>query len=99
MQEIKKIGVLSLAKIEGALGAIIGFIAGLIVAAIGTAFWGFAGMAEAGVPRGMGALFGVAAIILFPILYGILGFIGGAIVAFLYNVVAGVVGGVEIELE
>ncbi|MGD2250117.1 MAG: hypothetical protein PVF58_17070 [Candidatus Methanofastidiosia archaeon] len=99
MQEIKKIGIVSLAKIQGALGAIIGFIVGLFFAAIGSAFWSSPGMAEAGMPPGMGAFFGVAAIILLPIAYGIGGFIGGVITAFLYNVVAGVVGGIEIELE
>lgn len=99
MQEVKKIDIVSLAKIEGALGAILGFIAGLIVAGFSSMFWGFASMAEAGVPRGAGALFGVTAIIAFPIIYGILGFIGGIITAFLYNIVAGVVGGIEIELE
>lgn len=44
-------------------------------------------------------LFGVGAIIFLPIMYGIMGFIGGAIMAFVYNVVAGIAGGVELELE
>ena len=32
-------------------------------------------------------------------MYGVMGFIGGAIGAFVYNLVAGVVGGIEIEVE
>ena len=32
-------------------------------------------------------------------MYGIIGFIGGAIGALLYNLFAGMVGGVEIEVE
>ena len=98
MQEIKKIDIISLAKIEGALGAVIGFIVGIIFALIGTAFMGFSEMAG-DIPGASGLFFGVAAIIFLPIVYGIVGFIGGLIVAFLYNVVAGWVGGIEIELE
>ncbi len=95
MQEVKKIGVFSLAKIEAVMGAVIGFIAGIIWAIIGTAFIGFAGP---GMPFGSGLLFGIAAIVLLPILYALIGFIGGALVAFIYNIVAGWIGGIEIEL-
>jgi hypothetical protein len=98
MQEIKKVGVLSFAKIEAALGAIIGFILGLIWAIIGTAFMGFANMAGATMPSGFSIMFGLAAIIVVPILYAIIGFIAGLIVAFLYNLVAGWIGGIEVEL-
>ena len=47
----------------------------------------------------MGALFGAAAIIALPIFYGILGFISSLIGAALYNLVAGWVGGVEIDTQ
>ena len=97
MQEIKKIDIISLAKIEGALGVVIGFIVGIIFAVIGAAAMGFAGVSD--MPRASGLFFGVAAIIILPILCAVIGFIGGLIVAFLYNVVAGWIGGIEIELE
>jgi hypothetical protein len=42
---------------------------------------------------------GIGALIFLPIMYGIFGFIAGVIGAFLYNVIAGVVGGIEIETE
>lgn len=99
MHEIKKIDIISLAKIEGAMGAVIGFIAGIILAIVGTAAMGLAGMSGADIPFAPGLIFGVAAIIILPIIYGIIGFIGGIIVAFIYNVVAGWIGGIEIELE
>lgn len=99
MQEIKKVGIFSFAKIEAALGAIIGFILGLIWAVIGATLFGVADMAGAVMPRGFGLLFGVAAIIILPIIYAVIGFIAGIIVAFLYNVIAGWIGGIEIELE
>ena len=52
-----------------------------------------------GFPSQFGVLFGVGAIIsYFPILYGALGFIFGLILGGLYNLLAGVVGGVEIGL-
>jgi len=38
-------------------------------------------------------------LIFLPIMYGVIGFIAGAIGAALYNLVAGVVGGIEIEVE
>jgi hypothetical protein len=41
----------------------------------------------------------VGSIILFPLFYGILGFIGGLIMAGLYNLLAGFVGGIEVELQ
>ncbi|MBU6997943.1 MAG: hypothetical protein HXS41_11890 [Theionarchaea archaeon] len=98
MQEIKKFDVLSVAKIEAAMGAVIGFVVGLIMAAVGMAFFGFAGMAGADVPGGARIFFGATAIIALPIVYAIVGFIGGLIVAFLYNLFAGWIGGVKIEL-
>lgn len=47
--------------------------------------------------RGLGTVFGVGAIILFPILYGVMGLIFGAVSAALYNLFAGIVGGIELE--
>ena len=55
-----------------------------------------AGLATGGA---FGVLFGVGSIILFPILYGILGFLGGLITALPYNLIARFVGGIELELE
>ncbi len=93
MQEIKKIGILSAAKIEAALGAVIGFIAGIFMALIGTTIMSFTEL-----PGTYGILYGVAAIIILPIIYAGVGFIGGLIIAFFYNVIAGAIGGIEMEL-
>lgn len=95
MVKIKMIDALSLGKISGILYAFIGFIVGVImsfVSIIGASL----GEPEAGI---FGALFGIGAIILFPILYGVMGFVGGLISALLYNLIAKWIGGVEIELE
>ncbi len=44
-------------------------------------------------------LFGGVFVIAFPILYGIMGFVSGVATAFLYNVVAEKIGGLEIETK
>ena len=90
---LNKIGVLSCGKMSGALYAVFGLIAGFFVAVgsmLGAAF------GEGGIG---GAMLGVGAIVLLPIVYGIIGFIGGIIVAFFYNILAGFVGGIELDLE
>lgn len=93
---IRRIGPLSFARISGFLYAIIGLVLGGIfslVAMVG----GFASdTAEA---AGVGAVIGVAAVVVFPILYGLMGFVATLIAAWLYNVAAGVVGGVEVDIQ
>ena len=98
MLTIKRIGVLSVAKMLGAIYACIGLIGGAFFscfALIGAT----AAFAEAGSEGLIGLLFGVGAIVIFPIMYGVIGFIGGLIVGFIYNVVAGWMGGIEIYTE
>ena len=43
--------------------------------------------------------FGVASVIVLPIMFAIMGFIGGAIGAFIYNIVAKYVGGLQLDLK
>lgn len=99
---IRRVGVLSVAKIYGLLltvfGLIIGVIYGLILIVAGVFVSSMSPRGDAG----MGAppiIMGVVAMIAFPIIYGIIGFIAGAIGGLIYNVAAGVVGGIELELE
>ncbi len=42
---------------------------------------------------------GLGLIVMAPIMYGVMGFIVGVIGAFFYNIVAGWVGGIEVEVE
>ena len=94
---INRVGPLSVAKIAGALYAIMGLIAGAVISLLA-----MAGVLSGGEDAGgaaMGALFGVGAIIILPIFYGCLGFVVMAISAVLYNVIAGAVGGVEIDVR
>ena len=47
----------------------------------------------------IGAIVGVGAIVIFPIFYAVIGFVAALIAAALYNAVAGVLGGVEMDVQ
>jgi len=85
--EIKRLDVISVAKIQAAVMAIIGFVIGIIVALVTSVAVAFTGLLP-------GAGLGFLSIIILPIVYGVVGFICGAVGAFLYNVVAARIGGV-----
>jgi hypothetical protein len=90
---IKSINPLSAGKMLGLTYACLGLLIGGIVSLVALA--GAAGK-QGGAA---GLLFGAGAVILIPLFYGVLGFIGGLISALIYNVIAGAVGGIEIEVE
>ena len=93
---LKSVGVFSAGKISGLLYAGVGLIAGVFVSMF--SFLGaFASMQSEG--AFIGLIMGVGAVIVLPVLYGVMGFVGGIIGAFLYNLIAGLVGGFELELE
>lgn len=97
---IRRVGPLSLAKVAGALYGAIGLIAGAVfalLALVGVGIGAAAGGDEAMGPL-FGVLFGVGAIVVLPVFYGAIGFLGGLIGAVLYNLLARTVGGVEIDV-
>jgi len=92
---LRKIGVFSLGKIYGVISAVMGLIFGAIITIMSLALGSVMGNnGGAG-----GFIFGVGSIIILPIFYGICGFIAGLIVASVFNVVSGVIGGLEVEVE
>ena len=93
---VKRVGIASVAKIYGAISGSIGLLIGIVVALASVIG---AGMSETTEGAIFGPIMGVGAIIIFPIMYGVMGLIGGAFGALLYNVFAGMVGGVELEME
>ena len=95
---IKRIAPLSVAKIAGTLYAIMGLIFGCIVSLI-VLSGGFASAAETSPFANLGAMVGVGAIIILPIFYGGIGFVGMLIAAWLYNVISGLVGGIELDVQ
>ena len=96
---IKRIGPLSVAKIAAVLYAGIGLLIGVAFALLGMA--GLTNrLSEDGSPIPMmGLFFGVGAIIILPICYAIMGFVITLISAGLFNLAAGVTGGVEIDVQ
>ena len=92
---VKRIGPMSLAKLSGTLYALIGLIIGAIVSAV-SIIGGAMGGSDAGM---MGLIFGAAAVVLVPLLYGCMGFVMSLIGASLFNLVAGWVGGIELDTE
>jgi len=98
MQKVKRFGILSVAKIQSAVMGAMGLFIGLIYAVILTVTGIIAviGGTKAGIMMIVGA---VAAVVLVPILYAVIGFVFGALSAWVYNIVAGRVGGIELELE
>jgi hypothetical protein len=90
---IKQLGIESVGKFFAVFGLVWGFFAGLIFAAGATTMGAGMGVAPAGFFGGL-VLLGLMIII-----GGIMGFIGGAIVAIIYNLVLGAAGGIEMDLE
>jgi hypothetical protein len=84
-QQIRRFGVLQTAKVVGTLYALLGlvFVPVLLIMSM-----------VAPDRTGMGPGFALV----MPVLYGVLGFVFAAISCAIYNVVAGLVGGIEVEL-
>lgn len=99
---IRKIGVLSVAKLQAVMALVISLLIsipyGLIIMIFGAAALGTG--ESGGMLAGGGAiLVGILIMIGLPVLYTVIGFIVGAIGALLYNLFAGIIGGIEIEVE
>jgi hypothetical protein len=101
MVEIRKIDVWSTAKmfalLYGALGLIFGLIFGCFAAITllaGSSIVDSADLGAAGIGTGVGLLYAVC----FPFLYAVMGFIFGAIITVLYNLLASWTGGIQMDL-
>jgi len=99
-QVIREVGVVSVGKMMGVTYACMGLIIGAILALV-SVLGGFAGLAnDGGAAAGFAAMFvGAGAVFVLPIFYGVLGALMGMLSAFIYNVAARVVGGIEITIE
>ena len=100
---IKRFGVWSVAKMHGILwfifGLIIGVIYGLFFIIFGAAMSSFTPEREAAAAGMSSVVAGVVFMVVIPVFYGVLGLIGGAIGALVYNALAGIIGGIKFELE
>jgi len=90
---IKQFGIVSVGKFFRVFGLVWGCIMGFMVAA---------GLSSMGTGMGLhapGFAGGLVVLGLMTIMGGIFGFISGAVVAVIYNLVLGATGGVEMDLE
>jgi hypothetical protein len=97
---LNRVGPLSAGKLMAVLYALFGLIIGALMTLM--AVMGGGGSADPAAAEAMGAfgpVVGVGAIVILPIVWGIIGFIGGAIGAFLYNIAARIGGGVDLDLS
>ena len=93
---IRRIGPMSIARLSGMLYAVFGLVAGGIISLVAMA-GGFG--ADSGGATPFGGIIGVGAVLVLPICYGLLGFVASLIAAWIYNVAAGVVGGIEVDIQ
>lgn len=102
MHRITRVGVLSLGKLMGVTGAVMGLLLGLIyggVFAVAGLVSAGAGAKGSGPPGLVMAAMGVGFVIAFPIIYGLMMFVFGLIYALVLNLMFGVVGGLELEIQ
>jgi len=86
--KLKKISMKSFILIFSTINVLAGFILGIIVT-----------IASLAAPEEQGAALGAWAILIFPIVNGLLGVITGAFLTGMYNFLANYFGGLEFEFE
>lgn len=96
---VTKVGVLSIGKLFGTVNLIVGLAVGIIAAVAGNV--AYFGAGEYTFFEGLlGSLAIVlSAIVLYPLVMFALGWLYGVLVAFIFNVVVGVSGGVEMTVR
>jgi hypothetical protein len=94
MAKIKRVNVLSLAKLLAAVNAMLGLIQGLLVT-LGSSMG--VDMSQGQIPAN--SMMQQFALIYFPVLYAIGGFLGGALTAFIFNHAVKFLGPLEVDIE
>ncbi len=95
--ELKRIGILSLAKIFGLFGVIYGLFSAILLVIVYAQTGNLQGVTEQ-LSTLMNAL-GYWSLLIFPILNGVIYFIAGVVLAFIYNLLAGWLGGIRLEFK
>ena len=103
MPKVIKIGVLSFARLQALIMAILGLIAGILYSVGGLiidVFVSIGWVSSAETPGlSFGTVLAFGALIGMPIIFAIFGFIAGIIEVFLYNSFARWYGGIELDFE
>lgn len=89
---IKRVRILSLAKVQTIMGVCVGLVVGVIF----SIYYSLNQPAYTGITQ---VLFGDSSIIALPIVYGIIGFLSGLVGGFIYNLAAQTFHGVELKVE
>ncbi len=98
---IKRVAPVSAAKIAGLIYALIGFPSAIlfwIASLVGLSSYGLSGSPFGPGPALMAGA-GAAAVVTLPIIYGVIGFLMTLIGAWLYNLMAALVGGIDVEIQ
>lgn len=94
---LRRISPLSAGKLMAVLYALFGLLIGALMTLMSVMG---GGDSEAGAAMGMmGPMMGIGAIVILPIVWGILGFIGGLLGAVFFNIAAKIGGGLELDLS
>ena len=96
--KIKKLDIISFAGFQAISLAFLGLILGIISLIIGLIISSMSlssGLVSGGFIGGIG----IIGLILYPIGFGIIGFISGIVVAFFFNLTMKIIGGLRMDLE
>jgi type III secretory pathway component EscU len=91
---LKKIAPLQCGVVLGLLYGLLGLIFAILWLPVASTMGKLPGMGAAS-----GVMMGAMAIIIFPLMYGVMGFLIAIVAAALYNLIAGWTGGVEVTLD
>lgn len=90
---IRQFEIVSIGKFFAIFGLVWGFLMGFLIAT------GVTSMGTAMGMPGLGFAGGFILLCITTVIGGVFGFIGGAIVALIYNFVLGAIGGIEMEMD
>jgi hypothetical protein len=96
---IRRIAPLSCAKIAGVVYCALGLFFGAIVSVFSLLGSAFSSAQTRSVFPAAGLFLGIGAIVVFPIFYAVIGFLSAFVFAWIYNVVASRIGGIEIDIS
>jgi hypothetical protein len=101
MATVKRVGPGSAFKIGLVTYGILGLIGGLAIAFFSMVAGSLGSLGQSAVPgaRVLGLGMGFGAVIFFPVFYGLFGGVFAALGAVIYNLVAGWVGGLEVDIS
>ena len=110
MAIVRRVGPGSAFKVGLVLYALMGLVLGICMAFVSMVAGSLGGLGHSPVPgsggtggswdaRSFGLGMGLGAIIFFPVIYGLIGGVFAAIGAAVYNLVAGWVGGLEVDIN